>query len=117
MTGAPEFLVTEVEKLLRDVEDGVAKTRAAAPTEAERPTDRQAGDRRATRSCFDAVRRPRLTADIVANKMRWDLAREPDGCDAQLNQDEGGIDEQKKDCSIGGRKGKGKKKLPKPGSW
>jgi hypothetical protein len=72
MTGAPESLVTEVEKLLRDVEDGVAKTRVAAPTEAERPTDRLAGERRETRSCFDAVRRPRLTADIVAKKGRGD---------------------------------------------
>lgn len=67
MTGAPDCRVTEVEKLLRDeAEDGVAKTRAAAPTEAERQTDRQAGERRETRSCFDAVRKPRLTADIVA---------------------------------------------------
>jgi hypothetical protein len=72
MTGAPDCLVTEVEKLLRkaeDVEDGVARTRVAAPTEAERPTDRHAGERRETRSCFDAVRKPRLTADIVAKEM------------------------------------------------
>lgn len=76
MAGAPDSLEAEVEKLLRgEFEGGVAEAEAAAeaaaktraPTEAERPAAYEAGavGRRGTRSCFDADRRPRLTADMV----------------------------------------------------
>lgn len=102
MTGAPECLVAEVEKLLRNVEDGVAKTRAAAPTEAERPTESH--DERETRSCFDAVRRPRVTADIVAGERDEALHRDPERSGVQLTieQEKG---ELKKEFNCGkGRK-------------
>lgn len=71
MVGAEDKEAAEVEKLLlredvEVVEDGVAEAAAKtrAPTEAERPTA-QVG-RRETRSCLDAVRKPRVTADIGA---------------------------------------------------
>lgn len=64
MLGAPESLAAEVEKVLREAGREPAMRRA--PTEAER---RQAGE--ATRgvwrrSCLEAERRLRLTADMVA---------------------------------------------------
>lgn len=65
MLGAPESLIAEVEKLLRGVEvdDGQEEVavKIRVPTEAERVAA-YADDRR---SCFDAVLRPRLTADMM----------------------------------------------------
>lgn len=62
MAGAPDFLATDVEKL--ECDDGVELARAT-PKEAERAADaRGAAPMRAVRSCLDAVRRLRLTADM-----------------------------------------------------
>lgn len=66
MTGAPDCLVMEVEKLLREEE--MEPLRRAAPTEAER-MERFAA-RRGTRSCLVAERKLRVTADIVLQLKR-----------------------------------------------
>ena len=67
MAGAPDFLAADVEKFEVDEDDGVELVRAR-PKQAERVTEeevRGAAVRRALRICLDAVRRLRLTADMM----------------------------------------------------
>jgi len=79
MAGAADKVAAVVEKLRReedveDVEDGAAaaKTRLRTPTEADRPAAcaTEAVGRWGMRSCLDAVRRLRVTADIWAVGLR-----------------------------------------------
>lgn len=69
MAGAADFLVTVVEKW--ECDDGVDLARAA-PKEAERAVAqaRGAAPTRAVRSCLEADRRLRLTADMALSTIR-----------------------------------------------
>lgn len=70
--GAPECRAAEVEKVLLALGlDGRGFLKAATERAAPRETERAVTRRDDWRSCWDAVRRLRLTADMVGVRARF----------------------------------------------